>query len=110
MHPPPEKGEKMLKISWWDLGDDNHCVLCSRVQVLPSPSGSETNIFMVKQLVFKVRYSWGMRYKKQMLGYTWGKWIHGVHLHGGMQMGVREKELPKYLAWHAVTSRIDTVL
>lgn len=48
-----KKGKrKMLKISWWDLGNDNHFVLCSRVQVLPSPSGSEANIFLVKQFVF----------------------------------------------------------
>lgn len=101
----------MLKISLWDSADDNRCVLCSRVQVLPSPSGSERNIFMVKQLVFlKVCYLWGMKYKKQMLGYTWGKWIHGLHTHGAMQMDVREKELHKYLAWDAATSRIDIAL
>lgn len=68
-----KKGErKMLKISLWDSADNIHCVLCSRVQVLPSPSCSETNIFMVKQLVsFKACCSWGMRYKKQMPSYTW---------------------------------------
>lgn len=36
-----------------------------------------------------------MSYEKQMPGYIWGKFIHGLHPDGAMQLGVMEQELPK---------------